>query len=63
MSNRLDFYEIRKGTPDDWDRFCLVKTEDEAQAMLDLLHQAKGTEFHYEHVEFIATTDLTLESY
>lgn len=65
MSDRIDFYEVREGTPDDWESVCLCKTEKEAERIIDALRHGNpnGSVWFIEHVEIVATTDLDVRDY
>lgn len=58
MSDRMDFFEIRCGTYDNWDHVCLVKDQEEAEKIMKLLDQHYPRDLFIEHMEIIARVDL-----
>lgn len=65
MSDRIDFYEVREGTEDDWDSVCLCKTEADATRIITALSHVDtaGLSWFTQHVEVVATTDLEVRDY
>lgn len=59
MSDRLDFYEVRCGTPSDWTHVCLCKDEDVAKQIVSKYNLP----CFVEHVEIVAEVDLCIGDY
>lgn len=59
MSDRIDFYEVRCGTPDDWDHVCLCKDKGVAETIASVY----GAPCFIEHVEIIASVTMDIEDY
>jgi len=65
MSSRIDFYEVREGTEDDWEHVCLCKTEADATRVITALQHVDtaGLSWFIEHVEIVAEVDLDIRDY
>lgn len=70
MSDRIDFFEVRKGDRDNWDNICLCKSEEQAEEIIEALRHVdrcdpapKNPVFFIEHVEIVARTNLEISDY
>tara|TARA_R110000851_G_scaffold287513_3_gene441526 strand:+ start:3803 stop:4003 length:201 start_codon:yes stop_codon:yes gene_type:complete len=66
MSDRIDFYEVRVGSDDDYDHVCMCKCEDQAQKIVDRFTDVDETlcaRYFIERIEIVAETNLTLGDY
>jgi len=63
MSDRLDFYEVREGTTDDWSSVCLCKTLGDAARVIAALDDDTLGNFFVEHIEIVASTTLDVQDY
>lgn len=63
MSDRIDFYEIRAGEEDNWDHVCLVKEEEDANSLIEILRSNYDKPLFIMHVEIVAHTNLQLQEW
>ena len=64
MSDRIDFHEIRSGDKDSWDHVCIVKGEEQAETLKQILEDALPDKtFFIEHIELVANTTIEMGYY
>ena len=63
MSDRIDFYEVRRGQENDWEHVCLCKDEDEAKYIAAVLANEEGKDFYVHHMELVASVDIEERDY